>query len=48
MASKPTSTTATHRHTFKKRRRGVHAKTKHSNAKGSKFYVKPNRGQGVR
>jgi hypothetical protein len=30
----------------KKKRPGVHAKTKHSRSKGSKNYVKPYRGQG--
>ena len=30
----------------RKKRPGVHAKTKHSRSKGSKNYVKPYRGQG--
>ena len=30
----------------KKKRPGVHAKTKHSNSKKSKHYVKKKRGQG--
>ena len=30
----------------KKKRPGVHAKTKHSNSKNSKHYVKKKRGQG--
>lgn len=30
----------------KKKRPGVHAKTKHSRSKNSKNYVKPYRGQG--
>ncbi len=30
----------------KKKRPGVHAKTKHSRSKSSKNYVKPYRGQG--
>ena len=30
----------------RKKRPGVHAKCKHSVSKNSKFYVKPNRGQG--
>ena len=30
----------------KKKRPGVHSKTKHSNSKGSKNYVKKYRGQG--
>ena len=29
-----------------KKRKGVHAKTKHSNSKKSKFYTKKYRGQG--
>lgn len=35
-----------HKFTFKKKRKGVHAKTKHSTHKTSKHYVKPSRGQG--
>ena len=31
---------------FKKRRKGIHAKTKTSNVKGSKHYKKAYRGQG--
>ena len=31
---------------FKKRRNGIHAKTKTSNVKGSKHYKKAYRGQG--
>ena len=30
----------------RKKRPGVHAKTKHSRSKGSRNYVKPYRGQG--
>jgi hypothetical protein len=45
MATKPTSTSE-HRNSFKKRRRGIHAKTKSSNNKGSKFYKKKYVGQG--
>ena len=32
----------------KKRRPGIHAKTKNSNVKGSKYYKKKYRGQGRR
>jgi len=46
MAAKTTNTTSEHRQSFKKRRRGIHAKTKSSNNKGSKFYLKKYVGQG--
>ena len=39
-------TSITFRAKSKVSRRGVHAKTKQSSNKGSKNYVKPNRGQG--
>jgi hypothetical protein len=35
-----------HKTSFKKKRKGVHAKTKHSTHKTSKHYVKVSRGQG--
>jgi hypothetical protein len=38
--------TGTKLETPKKKRRGVHAKSKSSKIKGSKNYVKKNRGQG--
>jgi hypothetical protein len=41
------TTSSTRRFTFKKKRKGVHAKTKHSSHKTSKHYVKKYRGQGV-
>jgi hypothetical protein len=44
--AKSSSTTSTKRVRKKVSRPGVHAKTRHSNHKGSKFYKKRNRGQG--
>jgi hypothetical protein len=50
MAKKPTKTTSSVRALTpkdqKKKRKGVHAKTKNSNSKRSKHYQKAYRGQG--
>jgi len=40
------SSSTSHKFTSKKKRKGVHAKTKHSTHKTSKHYVKVSRGQG--
>ena len=46
MATKSQTSSNSHKDSFKKRRRGVHAKTKTSSNKRSKFYQKKYVGQG--
>lgn len=46
MAKVTTAKTVTYREVSKKKRPGVHSKSKHSNLKASKHYQKAYRGQG--